>query len=172
VRTASSRRRMVKTSHHETLGAFFINHPPVRKFQVDVIEDQHPLTRGLPQAFEVIDEPYMIEVQQPADSRLLMTAALGPDTSAADFGFEYERDTSLLPDGRTRVIGYTKPVGRGEVAYTTLGHCHSPISNSQRYVDRSVDPEGKTPPTLRQTWETEAFRQLLRNGIEWGRGAD
>ena len=172
VRTESNRRRMVKTSHHETLGAFFLSHPPVRKFQVDVVGDEHPLTRGLPQAFEVIDEPYMIEVQQPANSRLLMTAALGPDTSEAGFGFEYDEDTSLQPDGLTRVIGYTRPVGRGEVAYTTLGHCHSPISNSQRYVDKSVDPDGKTPPTLRQTWETEAFRQLLRNGIEWGRGAD
>jgi type 1 glutamine amidotransferase len=171
VRTESRRRRMVKMNHHDTLGSFFLSHPPVRKFQVDVREDAHPLMRGLPTAFEVIDEPYMVEVQHPEDSNLLMTAALGPDTSEEGFGFEYKQDTSLLPDGQTRVIGYTRSIGLGEVAYTTLGHCHSPISNSQRYVDTSVDPAGKTPPTLRHTWETEAFQQLLRNGIAWGQGA-
>ena len=31
--------------------------------------------------FEVIEEPYMIEVQDPANSRILLTSELGPDTS-------------------------------------------------------------------------------------------
>ncbi|MEE8337009.1 MAG: hypothetical protein V3R95_03005, partial [Dehalococcoidia bacterium] len=30
----SNRRQMVKTDYHDTLGAFFINHPPIRKFRV------------------------------------------------------------------------------------------------------------------------------------------
>ena len=32
------RRRMVKTSHHDTLGGFFLSHPPIRKFRVDVVD--------------------------------------------------------------------------------------------------------------------------------------
>ena len=32
----------------KTLGAFFLNHPPVRKFRVDVADPHHVLTRGLP----------------------------------------------------------------------------------------------------------------------------
>ena len=39
------RRRMVKTSHHEVLGAFFLNHPPVSRFRVDVADRDHPLAR-------------------------------------------------------------------------------------------------------------------------------
>ena len=35
-------RRMVKTEHHATLGSFFLNHPPVRRFRVDV-DTTHPL---------------------------------------------------------------------------------------------------------------------------------
>ena len=27
---------MVKMEHHETLGGFFINHPPIKRFTVDV----------------------------------------------------------------------------------------------------------------------------------------
>jgi type 1 glutamine amidotransferase len=163
-------RVMVKTSHHETMGGFFINHPPVRRFTVNVADPGHPLTRGVPESFEVIDEPYMIEVQDLAASKILLTADLGPDTSPPGFGFIYEKDTALLPDGRTRVIAYERPTGRGAVAYYALGHCHSPTTNAQTIVDTNVDPEGKPPLWLRQTWETEGFDRLLRNAIDWGCG--
>ncbi|MGI8926005.1 MAG: ThuA domain-containing protein [Tepidiformaceae bacterium] len=164
------RRQMVKLDHHETLGGFFINHPPVRRFHVDVQDADDRLTAGLPQAFEVIDEPYMIEVQDPAATRVLLTAQLGPDTSPPGFGFVYDEDTALMPDGRTRVLGYTRDVGKGGVTYIALGHAHDPATNSQPFVDKSVDPEGKTPPTLHYTWETDGFQALIRNAISWGVG--
>lgn len=164
----SDRRRMVRTSHHKVLGGFFINHPPVRRFRVDVADPQHPIARGLPAAFEVIDEPYMVQVLAPADTRILLTAELGPDTSHPMFAFTYDKDTALLPDGRTRVIAYERPVGEGGVCYVALGHCHSPATNLQPCVDASVDPQGKAPPRMRHTWETDAFQRLLRNAIVWG----
>jgi type 1 glutamine amidotransferase len=167
----SRRRRMMKTAHHETLGGFFINHPPVRRFSVDVHEDGI-LTRDMPAAFETIDEPYMIEVRDPASSKVLLTAPLGPDTSPEGFGFIYDADTALQEDGQTRVLGYTRTVGAGAVTYIALGHCHSPGSNSQPFVDTNVDPEGKTPAVLRTTWEAPAFQTLIRNAIEWGMGKD
>jgi len=162
------RRKMLKLSHHETLGGFFLNHPPVRRFQVRVSDAGDTLTDGLPQSFEVIDEPYMIEVQDPATTRVLLTAELGPDTSPPGFGFAYDEDTALMPDGKTRVLGYTRDIGKGGVTYIAIGHCHNPSTNVQPFVDTSVDPEGKTPPTLRQTWETSAFQSLIRNSIDWG----
>ena len=165
----SSRRTMVKLPHHEVLGAFFLSHPPVRRFNVDVHDGADGLVEGLPTSFEVVDEPYMIEVQEPSESRVLLTSPLGPDTSG-NFGFAYEKDTALLPDGKTRVLGYTRDVGAGGVTYIALGHCHDAATNSQPFVDKSVDPEGKTPPVIRTTWETEAFPTLLRNSIRWGMG--
>lgn len=164
------RRQMLKLAHHETLGGFFLNHPPVRKFEVKVGDGPDTLTDGVPQSFEVIDEPYMIEVQDPANTRVLLTAELGPDTSPRGFGFVYEEDTALMSDGKTRALGYTRDSEKGGVTYIALGHCHDPWSNSQPFVDKSVDPEGKTPPTLRYTWETDAFQRLIRNGIAWGVG--
>ena len=162
-------RKMVKMGHHETLGCFFLNHPPVRKFRVDV-SAEHPLAAGLPASFETSDELYMIEMLDPAHSEIFLTTEFEKDP-APGFGFVYERDTSLMPDGKTRALGFTRKVGAGAVAYIALGHCHSPDSNVQPFVDTSVDPAGVTPLVFRGSWETEAFARLLRNAFEWGIGA-
>jgi type 1 glutamine amidotransferase len=165
-------RKMVKTSHHRTLGSFFLNHPPVRKFRVDVADRDHVLTRGLAPSFEVMDELYLIELQEPSACHVLLTTELDKDPSPPGFGFVYDRDTSLQPDGKTRVLGYTRDVGKGGVAYIALGHCHSPADNVQPFVDPSVNPTGSTPKLFRGAWETEPFERLLRNGIEWGAGRE
>ena len=169
-RIGEGRREMVKMKHHETLGGFFISHPPVRLFQVDVVNRDHPLTKDMPASFETIDEPYMVEVLDLENVTVLMTSELGPDPLPGKFGFHYDNDTALLPDGKTRVIAYTKSVGAGGVAYITLGHCHTPSTNGQAFVDESVAPGGKTPTTLKRTWEEPAFEQFLKNGIDWGLG--
>jgi uncharacterized protein len=135
-------RKMVKTSHHETLGGFFLNHPPLRKFLVHVSDRQHAVTRGLPASFEVIDELYLIELQEPSACQVLLTTELDKDPSPPGFGFVYDKDTSLLPDGKTRVLGYTRELGKGAVTYIALGHCHSPTDNRQRLVDASVHASG------------------------------
>lgn len=160
------RPRMVKTSHHDTLGAFFINHPPIRKFQVDVVDPGHPLTMDIPESFEVMDEPYMIEIQHLAETQLLLTAVLGPDDSPPGSGFEYDEDTSLLPDGKTRALGFTRNIGKGGVTYIALGHCHSPASQNRP----TVDATSARPAVFRATWESDTYMQFLRNAIVWGVG--
>jgi type 1 glutamine amidotransferase len=161
-------RKMVKLSHHATLGGFFLNHPPVRKFQVTVTDRDHFLTKGLPASFEVTDELYLIEVQNPAATHVLLTTELDKDPSPPGFGFTYDKDTSVLPDGKTRVLGYSCEIGTGGVVYIALGHCHSQLNNIQPFVDASVDSSGSTPLLFRGAWETAPFEQLLRNGIQWG----
>jgi hypothetical protein len=54
------------------------------------------------------------------------------------------------------------------VAYVALGHTHSPSTNGQPFVDRSVTPDGATPPTFRGVWESDPFLRLITNGIAWG----
>jgi type 1 glutamine amidotransferase len=156
VRVAEDRRRrMLKLDHHTVLGGFFLNHPPIRRFRVDVGDASDTLTNGLPQSFEVTDEPYMIEVQEPSETRVLLTAEIGPDTSPPGFGFVYDEDTALMPDGKTRVMAYTRPIGRGGVTYIALGHCQNPAV-------------GTPPPLATDTWETAPYQTLLRNAITWG----
>lgn len=163
-------RMMSKARHHEVLGAFFLNHPPIRKFQVDVPDREHRLTQGLPASFEVMDELYLIELGAPTESRVLLTTSdlEAEDPAPRKFGFTYGEDTSVGADGRTRVLGYVRDHGKGAVAYFALGHCHTPATNIQPFVDASVDAEGKTPLHFRGPWESEAFERLLRNAIEWG----
>jgi hypothetical protein len=166
VEGAPHRRTMVKTDHHAVLGAFFLTHPPVRRFTVRV--SPHPLTEGLPETFEVVDELYFIELQDADRRQVLLTTELEGDPSPPGFGFVYERDTSLQADGKTRVLAFTREAGSGGVTYVALGHCHTPESSIQPFVDESVDPEGKTPPLLRGPWETPPFERLLTNAVDWG----
>jgi type 1 glutamine amidotransferase len=157
-------RRTVKTGHHALLGSFFLTHPPLCRFRVDVSDTDHPLTRGLGGSFDVEDEPYFIELQDPGSTRILLTADYGPNAVSPSIGTLYASDTSLQPDGRTRVLGYTREVGNGGVTYFALGHCHNPASRAGRTIDSS----DTQPPAFRGSWETDAFTALLRNAIAWG----
>lgn len=157
----SRQRRTVKTAHHQVLGGFFLTHPPVQPFRVDVRDPSHPLTRGIGSGFEVVDEPYFVELTQPESTTILLTADYGAGAVSPTIGTLYPVDTSLQPDGR-RVIGYTRTVGQGSVTYYALGHCHSPASRPA-----NVDPSNDT---FRGPWATEGFTTLLRNAIALGLG--
>jgi uncharacterized protein len=156
-------RRTVKTEHHALLGSFFLTHPPFCKFRVDVSNTAHPLTQGLGSAFDVEDEPYFIELQDPRSSQILLTADYGPAAVSPSIGPLYGADSSLQPDGRTRVLGYTRKVGNGGVTYFALGHCHNPASRA----GRAVDAANAEPPIVRGAWASDAFVALLRNAIAW-----
>ena len=160
-------RRTVKAAHHALLGSFFLTHPPIREFRVEVRDPSSPLTQGLGGSFVIEDEPYFIELQDPGATRILLTAAYGPDAVSPAIGTLYPADTSLLPDGRTRVLGYSRDIGAGGVAYFAFGHCHNPAIRAARAF---IDPADTTPDTFRAPWETPAFAQLLRNAIVWGIG--
>jgi uncharacterized protein len=159
-------RRTVKTEHHALLGSCFLTHPPICRIRVEVSDRDHPLTRGLGASFEVEDEPYFIELQEPDSTHILLTADYGPGAVAPAIGTLYPQDTSLRPDGRTRVIGYTRAVGDGGVTYVALGHCHNPAIRATR----TADPADATPPTFRGSWESDAFITLLRSAISWSLG--
>jgi len=160
----SRQRRTVKSEHHALLGSFFLTHPPICKIRVEVRDPDHPLTRGLGGSFDVEDEPYFIELQNPGATRVLLTADYGPSAVSPAIGTLYPSDTSLQADGRTRVLGYTREVGKGGVAYFALGHCHNPAIRAAR----AADPADTAPLTFHGAWETDAFIALLRNAITWG----
>ncbi len=154
-------RRTVKTEHHALLGGFFLTHPPICRFRVEVKDGGHPCTRGLEPSFEVMDEPYFVELQDPGSTRVLLTAQYGPGVVSPVVDKLYRKDTSLQADGKTRVLGYTRSIGAGGVTYYALGHCHSPASRADR------EPDPNLPATFRGAWESGAFATLLRNTIAW-----
>jgi len=153
-------RRTVKTEHHDLLGSFFLTHPPICRIRVDVCDTGHPLTCGLGSGFEVEDEPYFIELQAPSSTSVLLSADYGASGDWPVVRSLYGTDTSLQPDGRTRVLGYVRDVGRGAVVYFALGHCHNPATRPG-----AVDA---TRSTFRGAWASDAFTTLLGNAIAWG----
>jgi uncharacterized protein len=161
-------RRTVKAEHHAVLGSYFLTHPPIRWITVEVRDADHPITRGLGASFEVDDEPYFIELQDPGATRILLSADYGPGAVSPSIGTIYPSDTSLQPDGRTRVLGYTRTVGSGGVTYFALGHCHNPAIRAAR----AADPTDTTPAVFLGAWDSDAFIALLRNAIAWGMGAE
>jgi hypothetical protein len=156
-------RRTVKTEHHAILGSYFLTHPPICKIRVDVADGPDALIKGLPSSFVVEDEPYFIELQHPDSSRVVLSADYGADGISPAIGTLYATDTSLLPDGRTRALGYTREMGKGGVTYFALGHCHNPAIRA----GRAGDPLDQSPLTFRGSWESDAFITLLRNAITW-----
>ena len=166
----SDRRRMVQMPYHEALGGFFLTHPPVQEIEVNVQDHNHILTHNLPPRFLIQDEPYWIEVIHP-ETQVLLTMEM-PESPDPDFAMIIDEDTSLLPDGKSRALGFVRSVGEGGVAYVAPGHCHTPTTNGQAYVDVSVSPDKKTPLHFRGPWETDAYKKLLANAVSWGTGVE
>ena len=158
-------RRSLKSEHHALLGCRFLTHPPICRIRVEVRDPEHALTRGLGRSFEVEDEPYFVELQDPASSHILLTADYGASGDWPVVDTLYGADSSLLPDGRTRVLAYARAVGAGGLAYVALGHCHNPAVRSAR-----ADPADTAPATFRGAWESPSFLRLLDNALLWGLG--
>ncbi len=163
----SPMRRWVKSSYHDALGSFFLTHPPIRELTVDVSAQSHPLTANLPSSFRIQDEPYMIEVIHPDTEVLLTTSEIEAPQYVAEI---YGEDSSLLPDGKNRALGYVRQVGKGAVAYFAPGHCHTPTTNVQVTVASNVDADHVVPLHFRGAWDSEFYRQILKNAIDWGTG--
>lgn len=157
-------RRTVRGKHHELLGSRFLIHPPIRTFRVEVADPDHAITHGLGTSFEIEDEPYFIELLQPASTRILLTADYGPDAAPAALSTLYGGDPSLQPNGRSRVLGYTRALDRGCVTYLAFGHCHDPAARADR------KDAADYPQAFRSPWESPAFATLLRNAIAWRLG--
>jgi hypothetical protein len=158
-------RRTVTSEHHALLGSRFLTHPPICEFRVEVKDAGSPLTRGLAGSFVVEDEPYFIELQDPASTHILLTADYGPGGVWPTVGALYGTDTSLQADGRSRVVGYSREVGDGGVAYFTFGHCHDPGTRAPGAAERT-----DAPPVFRAPWKSPAVTTLLQNAVAWGIG--
>lgn len=86
--------------YRRTLGGYYIGHPPMARFHVEVIDPVHPITRGVA-SYDIVDEQHMLH-------------------------WDHDRVTPLLvstgQDGRGTVSGWAHQVGEGRVVYLPHGH--------------------------------------------------
>ena len=86
--------------YRRTLGGYYIGHPPVARFRVEVVNRMHPVTAGVA-SYDIEDEQHWLH-------------------------FDYDRVTPLLVskgrDGRQSVSGWAYEYGQGRVVYLPHGH--------------------------------------------------
>ncbi|MEM9878362.1 MAG: ThuA domain-containing protein [Pseudomonadota bacterium] len=134
----------------ELVGTQFKAHPPIGPFQVEVVDDQNPLSEGMTD-FEVIDELYLSKTF--SDIHILMqTRFTGEATGFVDLNWEDE----IVP------IAYLRDVGDGQIFYCTLGHCRG------HYDVQVMTPF--YPHTERCAWNYPIFYEVLRRSIKWAMG--
>ena len=80
------------------VGGHFVTHPRYRDYQVNVVDEEHPITEGVVE-FIVTDEQYILDY----DPRVNVLA-------------------SALWQGRAMPVVWTKDWGEGRVFYLALGH--------------------------------------------------
>ena len=160
------KRRTVKAEHHALLGSYFLTHPPICEFRVEVRDRESPLTRGLGTSFVVEDEPYFIELQDPGathdpvDRRLRRSRRDRRRSTRSTRGTPRCKPTARPGSSATpsRSARAASPITRSAIATTRRSAPPAPIT----------DPADKTPPIFRAPWETDGFITLLRNAIAWG----
>lgn len=80
------------------IGGWFVTHPHYRRYQVSVVDPEHPITKGLEEFF-VTDEQYILDY----DPRVRVLC-------------------SALWKGQAMPVTWTKSWGKGRVFYLALGH--------------------------------------------------
>ena len=179
-------RRVQKFKYHELMGGVFLNHPPHRKFTLDISHNSNVehLTDGLPTHFETVDEIYLIELQDIQNTNVFLTTQLTDEQARnPPFGFKYDVHPALEgPKGSTLAIGYERYIGKGKVIYIGLGHTHSKKqpNGGQTYVHKSANPNAKkqhikyadyvydAKENFQGSWLNPVFLTLVHNALKSG----
>ena len=136
----------------DMLGTQFKAHPPIGPFEVEVVNRDHELTRGIDD-FEVVDELYLSKTTAEIDT-LMQTTFEGEATGFVDAQW----DKTAVP------ILYTRDIGAGRIVYNTLGHCrgHYDLPGMQDFY----------PHKEMCAWNYDIYYDLLRRSIGWAQRDD
>lgn len=186
-------RKYVKKNFHDTLGAFFMAHPPVHTFPVKVVDAQHPIMAGIPAEFSLADELYLIELQGNLhDYKILLTTeydACGVDMERSDYAYSrgYPWDPSRnihelqelyrknAPPKQSEMLLDRDP-GEKNSQHPSVGHRNTRVVAYERTVGKggifytglghsTVNLPGH--PGYKGSWASPVFEQLLKNAINW-----
>lgn len=99
-------------------------HAPRHRFSVNIVDRDHPITKGLPQSFEADDELYHNIHMEPG-VHVLATAFDDPKAAGhappppSSKGWPH---LDMTPTGKNEPMLWTVHYGRGRTFYTALGH--------------------------------------------------
>jgi type 1 glutamine amidotransferase len=99
------------------LGGYFLTHPPILEFTIQVDDTHHPITKDIP-SFTVVDELYVTDYD-PTSIKILLSATYG---------------------GKRHPMTWVKTYGKGKVVYIAPGHDFRTFLNPYflRLVEQAV----------------------------------
>mmetsp|Transcript_96122 Transcript_96122/g.206217 ORF Transcript_96122/g.206217 Transcript_96122/m.206217 type:complete len:352 (+) Transcript_96122:82-1137(+) len=186
-------RQYVKKSFHDTLGAFFMAHPPIHTFPVHVVDTKHPVTAGIPTDFSLPDELYLFELQgNLQDYKILLTTEydiLGIDMERSDYayskGYPWDEKRTIhelqelyrknAPPKQSEMMLDRDP-GERNAQHPAVGHRNKRVLAYERTVGKggivylglghtTVTMPGR--PGYKGSWDNPTFQQLVKNAIAW-----
>jgi type 1 glutamine amidotransferase len=110
-------------TYRDVQGGAYIGHPPLRPFRVRVVNENHPITRGV-KSFIVNDEQHYVEYDK--DRKYILLEAENVD------GLTYEEGGKNL--GSKSISGWAYDYGKGRVVFTAVGHTIHALWNPE-YVE-------------------------------------
>ena len=94
-------------NYRDVMGGAYVGHPPLRPFQVRVVNKEHPITQGI-QDFMVNDEQHYVTYDKEQKYVILESENID--------GLEYENY------GKKSPAGWAYDYGKGRVVFTAVGH--------------------------------------------------
>lgn len=101
-------------NYRDVMGGAYIGHPPLRPFRVRVVNNEHPITRGI-DPFVVNDEQHYVKYDK--DPKHILLESENVD------GLGYENL------GTKSVAGWAYDYGKGRVVFTAVGHTNHAMWN-------------------------------------------
>ena len=93
-----------KNGYRQTLGGYYIGHPAIAEFRVEVVNDRHPITRDV-ESYDIVDEQHWLHCDFDRVDVLLISQGLDGRQSVSGWAYEYgEGRVAYLPNGHTLEI--------------------------------------------------------------------
>jgi type 1 glutamine amidotransferase len=106
----------------EVQGGFAYSHPPLRPFQVRIVNKNHPVTEGV-EDFMVTDEQHYLRYDKDPKNVLLESVNLDSLTFTPSLRDPLDPDQGPpVSLGTTTVSGWAHEYGKGRVVFTAMGH--------------------------------------------------
>ena len=109
-------------SYREVQGGLALSHPPLRPFKVRIVNQEHPVTRGI-QDFMIVDEQhYLIYDKDPKNILLRGENLDGLTFAPSPEDLEGSNVGPMQNLGTVSISGWAHEYGKGRVVFTALGH--------------------------------------------------
>ena len=116
----NSQLSLMNKDYRDVEGAIYTGHPPIRPFQVKIVNREHPITKGV-NDFVVTDEQHYVVYEK--DPKYVLARSVNQD------GLEYTPQSGKRSNSCESVWAYD--YGKGRVCFMAPGHAISVLWNPE-----------------------------------------